>query len=69
MKIFASAMGDFARFSWQEIAKGLVAMGGALAEVAIATNLMPKNMVGIGTGLIVVGAALEIIADALGKMG
>lgn len=69
MKIFASAMGDFARFSWQEIAKGLVAMGGALAEVAIAANLMPKNMVGIGAGLVVVGAALEIVADALGKMG
>ncbi|WP_301889666.1 tape measure protein [Bacteroides caecimuris] len=69
MKIFASAMSDFARFSWKEIAKGLVAMGGALAEVAIATNLMPKNMVGIGAGLIVVGAALEIVADALGKMG
>ena len=69
MKIFASAMSDFARFSWKEITKGLVAMGGALAEVAIATNLMPKNMVGIGAGLIVVGAALEIVADALGKMG
>ena len=69
MKIFASAMSDFARFSWEEIAKGLVAMGGALAEVAIATNLMPKNMIGIGTGLVIVGAALEIVADALGKMG
>ncbi|NBH27253.1 phage tail tape measure protein [Lachnospiraceae bacterium] len=69
MKIFASAMSDFARFSWEEIGKGLAAMGGALAEVAIATNLMPKNMVGIGAGLVVVGAALEIVADALGKMG
>ncbi len=69
MKIFASAMSDFARFSWEEIAKGLVAMGGALAEVTIATNLMPKNMVGIGAGLVIVGAALEIVANALGKMG
>lgn len=69
MKIFASAMSDFARFSWEEIAKGLVAMAAALVEVAIATNLMPKNMVGIGTGLVIVGAALEIVANALGKMG
>lgn len=69
MKIFASAMNDFARFSWEEIAKGFLAMGGALAEVAIATNLMPKNLVGIGAGLVIVGAALEIIANAFGKMG
>ena len=69
MKIFASAMSDFAKFSWEQIAKGLVSMGGALAEVAIATKLMPKNMVGIGAGLVIVGAALEIVADVLGKMG
>lgn len=68
MKIFASAMSDFSKFSWEQIAKGLVAMGGALAEVAIATKLMPKNMVGIGVGLVIVAASLEIVADALGKM-
>lgn len=69
MKIFASAMDDFAKFSWEQIAKGLVAMGIALAEVAVATKLMPKNMVSIGTGLVIVGAALEIVANVLGKMG
>lgn len=69
MKIFASVMKSFSGMSWEEIAKGLVAMGGALAEVAIATKLMPKNMVGIGLGLIAVGAALKIIASVLGSMG
>lgn len=69
MKIFASAMSDFSQLSWEEVAKGLVAMGGALAEVAIAMNVMPKNMIGIGSGLVVVGAALNIMASALGKMG
>ena len=69
MKIFASAMADFAKFSWEQIGRGLVAMGGALAEVAVAVNLMPKNMIGIGTGLVIVGAALEIIANVLGKFG
>ena len=44
-------------------------MGGALAEVAIAVNLMPKNMIGIGTGLVIVGAALEIIANCMSKFG
>lgn len=69
MKIFASAVSDFASMSWEELAKGLVAMGVALAEVAIAVNLMPKNIVGVGTGLVIVGAALEIVADVLNKLG
>lgn len=69
MKIFASAMIDFSSMSGSEIAKGLIAMGGALAEVAIAVNLMPKNMVGVGSGLVIVGAALKIVASALASMG
>lgn len=69
MKIFASAMSDFSGMSWEEIVKGLVAMGGALAEITIAVNLMPKNMIGIGAGLVVVGAALKIVASALSSMG
>ena len=68
MKIFASAVQDFGSMSWEEIAKGLVAMAGALTAVTVAVNFMPKNMVGIGTGLIAVAAALVVMADALNKM-
>lgn len=69
MKIFASAMKAFGSMSWEEIDRGLTAMGVALAEVTLAMNLMPKNMVGLSVGLIAVGAALEIVADSLRKMG
>lgn len=69
MKIFASAVKDFGQLQWDEIGRGLTAMGGALAEVAIAVNLMPKNMIGIGTGLVIVGGALEIIANCISKFG
>lgn len=69
MKIFASAVKDFSQLQWDEIGRGLTAMGSALAEVAIAVNLMPKNMIGIGTGLVIVGAALEIIANCMSKFG
>lgn len=69
MKIFASAVKDFSGMQWDEIARGLVAMAGALAAVTIAVNFMPKNMIGIGTGLIAVSAALLILANALGQMG
>lgn len=69
MKIFASAVKDFSEMQWDEIARGLVAMAGALAAVTIAVNFMPKNMIGIGTGLIAVSAALLILANALNQMG
>lgn len=69
MKIIASAVKDFAQLQWDELGRGLTAMGGALAEVAIAVNLMPKNMIGIGTGLVIVGGALEIIANCMSKFG
>lgn len=69
MKILASAVKDFAQLQWDELGRCLTAMGGALAEVAIAVNLMPKNMIGIGTGLVIVGGALEIIANCMSKFG
>ena len=69
MKIFASAMKDFSGMKWDEIGKGLTAMGGALAEVAVATRLMPKNIVSMGVGLVIVGAALKIVASSLSDFG
>lgn len=69
MKIFASAMADFAVFNWDQIIRGLAAMGGVLLEVAIATRLMPKNMVGIGAGLLIVSGAMHVMASALAKFG
>ena len=69
MKIFASVVKDFGQLQWDEIGRGLTAMGGALAEAAIAVNQMPKNMIGIGTGLVIVGGALEIIANCMSKFG
>ena len=69
MKILASAVKDFGQLQWDEIGRGLTAIGVALAEVAIAVKLMPKNMIGIGTGLVIVGGALEIIANCMSKFG
>ena len=69
MKIFASAMSDFSEFNWDQIIRGLAAMGGSLLAVAVATRIMPKNMVGIGTGLLLVSAALHVMSSALEKFG
>ena len=69
MKIFASAVKDFSGMSWDEIGRGLTGMAGALLAVTIAVNLMPKNMILIGTGLVVMASALLIIANALNNFG
>lgn len=69
MKIFASAMKDFGAMDWEEIKKGLAAMGGALLEVSIALNLIPKGAVGKGLGLVLVAASMLIVAKAFEKFG
>lgn len=69
MKILASACNDFGSMQWDIIGRGLTAMSIALGEVTIAVRLMPKNMVSIGTGLVIVGVALEILANAMSKFG
>lgn len=69
MKIFASAVKDFSGMSWEELGRGLLGLAGALLAVTLAVNFMPKNMVGIGVGLIAVSAAILILANALTQMG
>ena len=69
MKIMASAVKDFSGMQWDEIGRGLTAMAGALAAITVSMNFMPKNMIGMGAGLITVSAALLIVANVLEKMG
>ena len=69
MKIFASAVKDFGSMQWETIGKGLLAMAGALTEVTVALNFMPKNMLGIGTGLLAVSASMLVLASAFNKFG
>ena len=69
MKIFASAVSDLGGLDIPTLAKGLVSMAVALAEIAIAMKFMPDNLIGTGTGLVIVAAALQIVASVLSRMG
>ncbi len=69
LKILASVCADFGNLKWEEIGKGLTGIAGSLAAIAIAAQLMPSNMLGIGTGLLAVSGALVIISDSVIKMG
>lgn len=68
----ADALEQFGEMTWEEIGRGLVGMGGALAELAIISGLLgalsPLSM--LGSGSILIGVqGLGTLADALKKFG
>ena len=67
----ASAFGSFTQYNWDEIGRGLMAMGGALGEVGLVTGALGK-LAGfsgiIGSGSILITAqSLGDIASAFGS--
>ena len=72
-KILGDAMGEFAGFSWEEIGRSLVAMGGALGELVVALGVLNKvsglgSLAGSVSTLIIV-QSLSGLADGLSKFG
>ena len=67
----AEAFGEFTQYNWDEIGRGLVAMGGAMGEVGLVTGALGKlaSLSGIiGSGSIVLTAkGLGDIASAFGS--
>ena len=66
--IIAEAMSKFGDMQWGEIARGLVAMAGALTAITLALNFMPKGMVAKALGLIGIATALQIMIGPLKEM-
>ena len=69
----ADALKEFVSMSWDEIKRGLVAMGGALVELGIVAGLLGglggiAALVGAGT-ILLASQGLEQIANALQKFG
>lgn len=69
VKIFASAVGDFAKHSWENLAKGLGSIAVILAGITIAINKLPKkgaaNMIGFGVSMVIIAGAISILVDVL----
>ena len=64
-KILSEAVSAFSTLNWDEIARGLVAMGGALAEVTAAVVILSK--VG-GGGALLGSAGIFITVQSLGEL-
>jgi tape measure domain-containing protein len=69
MLIFAEAIKRMGALSWDEIGKGLATMAGALASVAVALLLLPKDTLIKSVGLVVVAGALVILAGVMKTLG
>lgn len=60
IKILADAMKTFVWMDWEQIAKGLVAVGGLMAEVALYSRFAKSNILA-STGIVILAAALRIL--------
>lgn len=61
LEILADVMGKLGGLSWEQIARGLVAMGGALLELAVALNFMKGTLAGSSALLVASTAMLALI--------
>lgn len=68
MKIFASAVKDFSGMQWDEIARGLITLGGAMAILAIGLNAMTGTLAG-SAALLVAASALLVLTPVLAILG
>lgn len=66
--ILSKALSSLGDMSWDEIARGLAAMAGALTILAIAMQVMQSSILGAGAILIAAGA-LAILAPVLKTLG
>lgn len=68
IKILASAVADMAELSWDEIARGLVTLAGALGIITGALMLIPPTAPLAAAGVLLTAVSLGMIADALADM-
>ena len=63
------AMKNISDMSLDDIQKGLIGIGGALGSIALGMNLMPKNMLTVSAGLLIVCSALENLSSFVTSIG
>jgi tape measure domain-containing protein len=67
--LLAIAVYAFSQLNWEELAKGLVGVGGALTAVAVGVKFMPSGLLAIAAGLIPIAVALNLLAAAMKIFG
>jgi tape measure domain-containing protein len=68
LSLIADAVGQMSGMSWEETARGLTVMAGALGAIALALKLLPSGAIFSAAAIFVVAASLSMISDALQDM-
>ena len=70
VKILVGAVTDLSGLSWEELQKGLVAVGAVLGSLALFTRLSAANKGGIaqGAGIILLAVGIRILTEAIQDM-
>lgn len=69
LKLIADVMDQMGTLSWEEVAKGMATMAGALVLISAALALLPPTSLLSAAAIFVVASSLGMIATALGTMG
>jgi hypothetical protein len=69
LNVIAAAMKIFATMKWQDIAKGLVGVVGAIAGIGAAMLIMPPTLPLTAAGLLILSAALVVIGGVVALFG
>lgn len=68
MNILSTAIERMGAMSYTELEQGLLGVGLALVEIALATKLMPPNMIAIGAGMVILSSSLYILYQVINNM-
>lgn len=71
IRILVQAVSDLGALSWKQLVKGLGSVGTLLASLALFTRLAAADKGGVlqGAGLILLAVGINILADAVAKLG
>ena len=68
LKLIADGVEEMSGLRWDEIARGLTVMAGALIAIAAALRLIGSGVVLKAAGILIVASSLGLIQEALGNM-
>lgn len=71
LNILGIAVGTFGSMDTGKMVQGLSGVGAVLTEIALFSKISgnPANMIGISSGLVILGLALNILSSAINSMG
>lgn len=68
LEILADAVGEFVKYNWEQLARGMAGIGAGIAIIAGALYLLPPTSVFSAAGVLIVAASLNLIGDAVAEM-